>query len=79
MQFQTRTIKKTFISSSETEEVKKEETTAVVKPEGKKPEFVLKIKTQTVSDLLSESLVQMREMYILTDWFELFNTICWTL
>lgn len=33
----------------DTEEVKKEETTAVVKPEGKKPEFVLKIKTQTVS------------------------------
>ena len=33
----------------DTEEVKKEEEKAVVKPEGKKPEFVLKIKTQTVS------------------------------
>lgn len=37
----------------ETEEVKKEETAAVVKPEGKRPEFVLKIKTQTVSCSLS--------------------------
>lgn len=33
----------------EAEEVKKEEVAAVIKPEGKKPEFVLKIKTQTVS------------------------------
>ena len=40
-----------LILPSETEEVKKEETTAVVKPKGKKPEFVLKIKTQTVRTL----------------------------
>ena len=34
---------------SELEKVEKDEEAAVVKPEGKKPEFVLKIKTQTVS------------------------------
>ena len=41
-----------LILPPETEEVKKEETTAVVKPKGKKPEFVLKIKTQTVRTLI---------------------------
>lgn len=64
-----------FIPSG-TEEVKKGEDTAVIKTEGKAPEFVLKIQTETVSciDHMCEPMVAINQVY--TDLIHVYRVLC---